>query len=60
MKTQRFAIALTVINFVILIFTLIHSRPATAEGVAPVLRTRELQIVDEKGKVRASIQVHPA
>ena len=60
MKTQRLAIVLTVINLVILIFTLTHSRPATAEGVAPVLRGRELEIVDDQGKVRASIKLHPA
>lgn len=60
MKTQRFAIVLTVINLVILTFNLAHSRPATAEGVAPVLRGRALEIVDEQGKVRASIKIHPA
>lgn len=60
MKTQRLAIVLTVINLMILIFNLASSRPATAEGVAPVLRGRALEIVDEQGKVRASIKVHPA
>ena len=60
MKTQRFAIALTVINLVILTLTLAHSRSATAEGVAPVLRGRSLEIVDDNGKVRASIKIHPA
>ncbi len=60
MKTQRIAIALTVINLVFLMFNLAHSRPATADGVAPVLRGRALEIVDDQGKVRASIKVHPA
>jgi len=60
MKTQRLVIVLTVINLVILMFNLAHSRPATAEGVAPVLRGRALEIVDDQGKVRASIKVHPA
>jgi hypothetical protein len=59
MKIQRLAIALTVINLVILTFTLAHIRPATAEGVAPVLRGRALEIVDDHGKVRAQIIVAP-
>jgi hypothetical protein len=60
MKLQRLAIVLTVINVVILLFTAAHLRQATAEGVAPVLRGRALEIVDDRGRVRASIQVHPA
>jgi len=60
MKTQRIAIALTVINLVFLMFNLAHSRPATADGVVPVLRGRALEIVDDQGRVRASIKVHPA
>jgi hypothetical protein len=59
MKTQRLAIVLTVINLVILTFNLAYSRPATAEGVAPVLRGRALEIVDDQGKVRAQIIVAP-
>src|SRR4051812_43026768 len=60
MKTQRLAIVLTAINFVVLIFNLAHPRPATAGGVAPVLRGSALEIVDDHGKVRASITVYPA
>lgn len=60
MKTQRLVIVLTVINLVILMFNLTHSSPATADGIAPVLRGRALEIVDDQGKVRASIKVHPA
>lgn len=60
MKTQRFVIAFTVINFVILMFNVAQSRTATADDVAPVLRGRSLEIVDDRGKVRASIKIHPA
>ena len=60
MKTQRFMIALTVINLMILMFNLAPSRPAAADGVVPVLRGRSLEIVDDQGKVRASIKLHPA
>ena len=59
MKIQRIAIALTVVNLIILICLLAQMRPATADGVVPVLRGRTLEIVDDQGKVRASIKVHP-
>jgi len=60
MNTQRLAIALTVINLVILISTIAQSRSATADGTVPVLRGRALEIVDEQGKVRADLKVYPA
>jgi hypothetical protein len=60
MKTQRFGIALTAINLVILILTMAQTRPTTADGVAPVLRGRSLEILDDQGRVRASIKLHPA
>lgn len=60
MKTQRLAIILTVINLVFLILNLTYLRPTTAEGVPQVLRGRSLEIVDDQGKVRASIKLHPA
>lgn len=59
MKIQRLAFVLTVINLVILMFNLTYGRPATADGVAPVLRGRALEIVDDTGKVRAQIIVAP-
>ncbi len=57
MKIQRIAILLTVINLVLLVFNLAQTYQATAEGVAPVLRGRALEIVDEQGKIRAQILV---
>ena len=60
MKTQRFLVVLTLVNLGLLIFTLAQMRPAAAQDVAPVLRGRALQIVDDSGKVRASIAVLPA
>ena len=59
MKLSRFLIVLTTVNLAILLFTLIQLRPKIDE-VAPVLRGRALQIVDELGHVRASISVLPA
>jgi len=60
MKVYRLLVALTVLNLVLLVFLLAQMRPATAQEIAPVLRGRALQIVDDQGKVRASISVLPA
>ena len=61
MKTQRVLVALTVVNLGLLMFLLMsHIVPAAADTVAPVLRGRALQIVDDHGRIRASIMVLPA
>lgn len=59
MKTQRLLIVLTLVNLGILVFVLARIRPAVAEGTVPVLRGRSLEIVDEQGRVRASLSVLP-
>ena len=51
--------ALTAINLALLLFLLARALPAGAHEYT-VLRGRSLEIVDEVGRVRASIQVHPA
>ena len=59
MKIQTLSISLTVINLVLLVFLLLsHSRLAV--GVAPVVWCRALQVIDDQGRVRASISVLPA
>src|SRR5467141_3483658 len=60
MNTQRFLIALTVVNVASLAISLARPGAAGADGVAPVLRGRALEIVDDRGRVRASIRVFPA
>ena len=60
MKTQRFLVTLTLVNLAVLVATLVQSRPAAAQGVPAMLRGRGLEIVDEAGRVRASISVMPA
>jgi len=66
MRSQRFVIALTIINLSFTVFVLTQLRRVEADNVmrgsspdsiTPVLRGRELEIVDEKGKVRASIKI---
>jgi hypothetical protein len=60
MKTQRLLVALTVVNLLILSLSLNRTAPVSAEGAAPVLRGRALEIVDDRGRVRATISVLPA
>jgi hypothetical protein len=67
MKTQRLLVVLTVINLGLLVFLLAQTRVYVgAQGVrvwtndGSVLRGRALEIVDEQGRTRASINLHPA
>jgi hypothetical protein len=67
MRVERIAVSLTVINL-LLLFVLIarQMQPAVAqdpklaaENIAPILRARALEIVDEQHRVRAMIAVMP-
>ena len=61
MAAQRLVVALTVANIVVLVLSAARLvGPAFAQTEAPVLRGRALEIVDEQGRVRASINVLPA
>jgi hypothetical protein len=60
MKIQRILVALTLVNLALLVFSLAQMRPALAESAPQVLRGRALEIVDERGRVRASLSVLPA
>jgi hypothetical protein len=60
MKNQRALIALTIANLVLMLVMLAQQiRPAFAEVPVPVLRGSGLEIVDGRGRVRASITVLP-
>jgi hypothetical protein len=60
MTSQRLLITLTVVNVVLLVFSLGQTHAVVAEGIATVLRGRALEIVDDHGRIRASISVLPA
>jgi len=60
MKLQWSLVALTAVNLAILLMTLGGVHPVPAQGAAPVLRGRGLEIVDDQGRVRASLSVLPA
>src|SRR5262245_50685659 len=58
MKTQRLAISLSVINMVLMVFLLAQVYRTSASEVAPVLRGRALEIVDDQNRIRAQILTH--
>jgi hypothetical protein len=61
MTKDRFLAGLTAVNLALLLFTLAQQvRPASAQGADAVLRGRALEIVDDHGRVRASLGVLPA
>ena len=61
MKLSRSVVALAVANLALLLLLVVQQlRPASAQGEAPVLRGRALEIVDAQGRVRASINVLPS
>jgi hypothetical protein len=59
MKNQRLLVALTVLNLGLLTYQVVRPRYVFAQENAPVLRGRALEIVDERGKVRAELRVFP-
>jgi hypothetical protein len=61
MNTRRLIYALAVTNVAVLTMSAAQLvGPAFAQSTAPVLRGRALEIVDEQGRVRASISIIPA
>jgi hypothetical protein len=61
MDTQRLLIALTAANLGIFGYQVAQPRPSVAATATmpDVIRGRALEIVDEQGRVRASLSVHP-
>lgn len=60
MRHQRLLVAITALNLLLLAFSLAQARAVVAGGAEPVLRGRGLEIVDDRGRVRASITILPA
>lgn len=61
MKTQRLLVILTAVNLGILGYQLVqpHVARASTADVPAVLRAHALEIVDARGRVRASLEVLP-
>jgi hypothetical protein len=68
MKTERALVVLSIINLGLLVFLLAQTRVHIgSQGVrvwtntdGSVLRGRALEIIDDQGRTRASINLHPA
>lgn len=60
MKSHHLVIALTVVNFGLVLFHLFGPNPAGAGNSQSVLQASGLQIVDAQGRVRASLSIEPA
>jgi len=60
MTMRTFPVALTLVNLGLLVFLLGRAGLPDAHGDPSVLRGRGLEIVDDQGRVRASIVLHPA
>jgi hypothetical protein len=59
MKPQKFLFALTVINLGLVLIQLMQAHPVIAADMPTVIRGRALEIVDDRGRVRASLSVLP-
>jgi hypothetical protein len=60
MKLQRLLVGLSLLNLALLLLVLLsRTEPLLAAGSSPVLRGSALEIVDDQGRVRASIKVQP-
>lgn len=59
MTTRRLLIALTFVNLGLLIVLLGQTRSPDAHSAESVLRGRALEIVDDQGRVRASLKIQP-
>jgi len=57
MNTNRFALALTVINLILLIVVIAQSRMIANQTIPEVLRVRAFELVDENGRVRAQLNI---
>ena len=60
MKNHRLLIFCTAVNLAAMFATLLHVNTVSASDIPSVLRAHALQIVDDQGRVRASINVYPA
>jgi hypothetical protein len=57
MRSVRVAVFVTALNLVLLLAALVHRPSATAQAAAPVLRGRALELVDDRGQIRARLNV---
>lgn len=56
-RVERLAITLTLVNVLFLVFSVTQARSVAAQNVASILRGRALELIDERGVVRARLGV---
>jgi hypothetical protein len=59
MKSQQLLTLLTIANAGMLVFSLVRPTRTGAEEIAPVLKGRAFEIVDDNGRVRAELKIFP-
>lgn len=59
MRMQRFALALLILNLVILGLVFTQRQSSAAQATQPSLRVRSLELVDAEGRVRSRLNVEP-
>jgi len=57
MKYQRIAIVFSILNLLLLFFLLAQVPSSAQQDITPVVRTRALELVDERGKMRAQLNM---
>jgi hypothetical protein len=60
MKTHRLFMVLTVVNFGLALFLLFRPGLVEAQDALSVLRGSGLEIIDDQGRLRASVNIQPA
>jgi hypothetical protein len=61
MKSQRlFIVGLVILNLALLGHQFAQGKPEQSNDVAPIVRARAFEIVDDHGRVRAEIKLLPA
>ena len=60
MRLHKLLIVMTAANLVLLAWLLSQLGPAQAQANAPVVRAQALEIVDQQGRLRASLNIQPA
>ncbi len=57
MKYHRLCVSLCIVNLLVLAFMTFQDRSVADERIVPVLRTRAIELLDERGKKRAQLNV---
>ncbi|HEX2500527.1 MAG TPA: hypothetical protein VHO73_03645 [Methylomirabilota bacterium] len=59
MTTPKSLVILTFVNLALVVLLLAHAVTPSVQGAESVLRGRALEIVDDQGRVRASLKIQP-